>query len=533
VSLEDLTDLHSRARVDAVTRGGLRAFARTHWRAAEQAAPFVDSWAFGAICEFLEAFHRREFCDAVISVPPGNSKSLLASVFFPAWIWAQDPKHKFWGASFDDQLVLRDANRTRQILQSPAYQQDYPGTRLVHVRGAKSEMWTTAGGLRFASTVAGPGTGWHFNTVVVDDPVKPKAVLGAGDAALRAAQDWRHNTVPTRVAEPASAFGFMLIMQRLLEGDMAGVELKREGVAHLCLPMRYVPKASWIVGGWSAKLDPRAEEGELLNSARFSETTVRAQELDLRDNASAQLQQNPIPRTGGLLEEAWFRWEWIDVPYRGLWVQEWDLGAKGTDEIRHSAVSGQLWCAMKTGNVNELLDSIDDRASSGVTTKRPVKVPDVVRWHLVDEVFGVWPFEETIRQIIAAQERPLWSRAMVKRFEEKASGVQALQVLKNKIPGVVSSAVATPEHLKDDKLTRFRPLVPPAAEAGLILLPAWHPSRGRPGLEVGPDAWRKELLAFPRGNRDDRCDVMSSVAAYYARKAGIWHASLLALAGQG
>lgn len=533
MSLPDLTYLHSEARRAAVRSGGLRAFAKIHWKAAEQAAPFVDSWSFAAICEFLQAFHRREFKTGVISIPPGCSKSLIASVHFPAWIWAEQPHHKYWAASFGESVVLRDASRMRQIVQSEAYQIDYPDTRLTHVRGAKAEMWTTAGGLRFSSTVAGEGTGWHFNTLVIDDPVKPQNVLGSGSAEIEKAQRWREGTVPTRRADPTDLFGLLVIMQRLIEEDMSGQELKREGVEHLCLPMRYVPKASWIIGDWSAKLDQRKEEGELLNPVRFTEQTVKSLELELGDNASAQLQQNPIPRTGGLLEEHWLRWEWIDVPYRGLWVQEWDLSGKGTDVIRHSSVSGQLWCAMRTTNVNELLNSIDDRASSGKAERRPVQVAPAVRWHLVDEVHGTWPFEETIRQMQNAQSLPHWNRARVIRVEEKASGVQALQVLKNKIPGIVASHVATPEHLKDDKVVRFRPLVPPAAEAGLILLPPWYPSRGAGHLEVGPDAWRKELLAFPKGARDDRCDVTSSIAAYFSTKLGSWSEAVLALANQG
>lgn len=531
---QDFTYLASDVRREAVRQGGLRAFAKIHWNAAEPAAPFVDSWAFGAICEFLQAFHRREFKTGVISVPPGNSKSLLSCVFFPAWIWAEEPQHKFWGTSYDDKLVLRDADRTRDIIQSPKYQLDYPDTRLKHQHGAKGEIWTTAGGLRFASTVAGAGTGWHFNTVAVDDPVKPLNVLGASDVTLKNAQRWRDKVVPSRRAEPTNLFGLLLIMQRLCEGDMAGEELKCEGVEHLCLPMHYAPKAHWIVGDWSAKLDPRTEPGELLNPARFDAPTVVDLETKLGSDASAQLEQNPIPRTGGLLSEPWLRWEWIDIPYRGLWIQEWDLSGKGTDVERHSAVHGALWCACLTSNVRELLSSIDDRAKSGEAPSRPVQVAPAVRWHLIDEVHGVWPFEETLRQMLAAQQRPLWDRAMTKRVEEKASGVQALQVLKSKIPGIISSAVGTPEHLKDDKLTRFRPLVPPAAEAGMILLPPWRATVGDPsrGDDVGPDAFRVELLKFPRGQRDDRVDTTSSAAALFRVRAGSWQDSLLKLANQ-
>jgi len=532
LALPDLNQLHSALRVESVRQGNLRAFARRYWHIVEPGAPLVDSWAFGAVCEFLTAWRRLEFSTGVISVPPGNSKSLSACVFYPCWVWSQQPSRKIWCTSHDAKLVIRDANRAREILNSPEYLQDYPDTRISDRTDAAGEIWTTAGGLRFSSQIGGGGIGWHFHDVIVDDPCKPQNVLGASRAHIEIARRWRQGTLPTRRAEPVKDFGLMLIMQRLVEDDMAGEELEKPGVAHLCLPARYVPKAYWIKGDWSAKLDERTEEGELLNPERFPEEVLADYERELGANASAQLQQNPIPRTGGLLEQSWLRWEWVDIPYRGLWVQEWDLSGKGTDLERHSAVCGQLWCAHRTSSVRELLDNINDREKTGKAVSRPCQVAPTTRWHLVDEVWGVWPFEETLRQMQDAQKRPLWARAATVRVEEKASGIQALQVLRGKIPGLISAAVATPEHLKDNKLERFRPLVPPAAEAGLILLPPWRASEGVTGRQTGPDAWRKELLAFPRGIRDDRVDCASSAAAYFSTKTGTWLDTIEELAKQ-
>lgn len=516
----DLSVLHSAARVQSVRNETLRAFARRYWHVVEPGVDIADTWAFGAVCEFMTAWRRREFRTGVIGVPPGNSKSLTACVFYPAWAWAEQPSRKIWTVSHSDKLVLRDAGRTREILNSPDFLQDYPETRISPRTDALAEMWTTAGGLRFSSQIGGGGIGWHFHDVIVDDPCKPQNVLGASRAHIEIARRWRTGTMPTRRAEPVSEFGLMLIMQRLTEDDMAGEELQRPGTAHLCLPARYVPKAHWIIGDWSAKLDRRSDEGEVLNPERFPDEELRKIEIELGANASAQLQQNPIPRTGGLLEESWLRWEWIDIPWNGLWVQEWDLSGKGTDLERHSAVCGQLWCCELTSNVRELLDGINDREKYGKAESRPVKVAPARRWHLIDEVWGIWPFEETLRQIENAQRRPLWDRAPTVRIEEKASGIQALQMLKSKIAGVISSSVATPAHLKDNKLERFRPLVPPAAEAGLILLPPWRRNEGEPTRQTGPDAYRKELLSFPRGVRDDRVDCTSSAAAYFANRSG-------------
>ena len=80
--------------------------------------------------------------------------------------------------------------------------------------------------------------------------VKKRGELGAG---LAQAQQWIDTTMITRRADPAR-FGCMLTMQRLIQDDPAGKAIDR-GWEHLCLPMRYEPKAHWIRGERSAQLD--------------------------------------------------------------------------------------------------------------------------------------------------------------------------------------------------------------------------------------------------------------------------------------
>ncbi len=525
-------------------RGDLRKFVRAFWSEAEPGAEFVPSWSLDAMCEFVQAWCQREFSRGVLNVPPGCSKSSLLSVFAPAWVWAQrsDPKalmgphHRWLGASYDSELVLRDASKMKQVVESERFRRLFPDVQLRPGSKALHRLFTTQGGLRFSTSVAGRGIGWHFHSAVIDDPTKPQNVLeSASEGDLKKALLWHDKVLPTRRADPAR-FGTMLIMQRLLEGDLAGECLKREGYEHLCLPMHYQPRATWIRGDWSAKLDRRTQPGELLVPERFPEATVKEIAASLGAEASAQLEQNPIPRTGGLLQESWLRWEWVDIPYRGLWIQTWDLSGKGTDVLKHSAVSGQLWCAQRCAKARELLDSIDERERNGRCESRVLQVAEAERYHLIDEVWGVWPFEETLKQIVAAQERPLWARAQRKLFEEKAAGIQAIQLLQKGWQGPDGKRYQLtgirPTQPEADKLSRFRPIVPPAAEAGLILFPAWRRSERRPEGEFGPDATRKELLSFPRGVRNDRVDTTSEAIAHFAEGHSGWAANLRRLAAE-
>ena len=72
-----------------VARRGFAEFVRRAWPQVESAS-LVWNWHLDAVCEHLEAVTRGDLRRLVINVPPGNSKSLLTSVLWPAWEWVLD-----------------------------------------------------------------------------------------------------------------------------------------------------------------------------------------------------------------------------------------------------------------------------------------------------------------------------------------------------------------------------------------------------------------------------------------------------------
>ena len=111
--------------VERVRRGGFREFVRRAWPQVET-APLRWGWHMDAVCEHLEAVQRRELRDLVINVPPGTSKTLLASVLFEPWVWTLSPEHRFITASFNDRVILHNARRTRSLVESPWWAARWP-----------------------------------------------------------------------------------------------------------------------------------------------------------------------------------------------------------------------------------------------------------------------------------------------------------------------------------------------------------------------------------------------------------------------
>ncbi len=80
-----------RDRIDAVRyEDSLLDFVGASWPLVEP-MPFKSNWHIEAICDHLEAAANWEIDRLLINIPPRHMKSLGANVFFPAWVWAQDP----------------------------------------------------------------------------------------------------------------------------------------------------------------------------------------------------------------------------------------------------------------------------------------------------------------------------------------------------------------------------------------------------------------------------------------------------------
>ena len=99
--------------------GSLHTFVCLAWHLVEPHTPFQDNWHIGLICEYLQAVTNLEINNLLINVPPRHMKSLLVSVFWPAWSWIRSPHLRWLTGSYAMPLAVRDALKSRRILQRP------------------------------------------------------------------------------------------------------------------------------------------------------------------------------------------------------------------------------------------------------------------------------------------------------------------------------------------------------------------------------------------------------------------------------
>lgn len=464
----------------------LHTFLRHFWDVIEP-RNFVDGRHLHAKCEVLTAVSKEQITDLVINEPPGSCKSLLVSVFWPAFHWATVRASEAWlFAAFEQELVNRDAQKFLDLLTSDRFKGVFPEFRLGRDKEKKAieSFYNTHKGMRYGTTPGGSAIGWHFGIHVYDDLIKPAALIDGVSAEhqgiLKKTNTWIRETASMRKI-PGQQLRRVLIAQRLHEGDPSGAMLA-DGWEHLCFPEEYTPNASWIMGDLTAKHEWRTVRGEPLWPELRPATEIAKSKRVLKTPSaiSAQLDQNPTPATGGVLQATDFKRfdTWPDFT-GGRFVWSLDLSFKdnkgkagGSQSAESSRVGWQLW-----------FQAPEDRE------------------YLIDASAQHMSYSESKRLIKDLAERPLWNRADVWLVEAKANGPALESDLKDDYPQI---ELFEPGNVS--KVGRMLPFVDRIRQ-GFVMYPS---ERLAPWIAEVLD----EIVKVPRGTFDEHWDCQSQGLAF-------------------
>jgi predicted phage terminase large subunit-like protein len=459
----------------------LAEFVRLAWAVVEPSTPFVDGWHIGAIVEYLEAIARGQIRNLLINVPPRHMKSLLVSVFWPAWEWLLHPERRWLYSSYGAQLSIRDSLKCRRLIESPWYQRLWGHSfALTSDQNTKGRFDNNRSGYRLATSVGGAATGEGGDRIVCDDPHNVQEA--ESDSVRKGTLDWFDVVMSTRVNDPKTA-AKVVVMQRCHQRDLSGHLLEQGGWELLCLPAEYEGPTRATSIGWS---DPREQPGELLWPERFGPQEIASLKGSLGSYAAAgQLQQRPSPAGGGIFKRHWFRYfqprdanlppvivRLLDGTHRSIdaieaprlvdeQIQSWDCSFKDLDTSDY--VVGQVWARL--GAIFLLGDQIRARMDCPATVKA------------VRDLTEKWP------------------GTVAKLIEDKANGSAVIQMLQHEIPGIL------PVNPSGGKVARAQ-AISPLVEAGNVYLP-------HPDYAPWVNDFIEECAQFPNGAHDDQVDAMT------------------------
>lgn len=469
----------------ALAEKSLRHYIRQAWHVIEPGR-YVHGWHIEAICEHLEAVTAGEIRNLIINVPPRHMKSLAVSVFWPTWVWINQPASQWLVASYSQSLAVRDAVKARRIIQSMWYQ-DRWGDRfgLASDQNVKTRYENDRGGHRIAIGVGGQATGEGGDYLIADDLLKAQ---DADSRARAAANDFWDTTMSTRGNDPATVRK-VVIMQRLHTDDLTGHILhgmktgEGEHYEVLVLPARYEPQ-KYVSGiGWE---EPREKPGELLWPERFDETTLAELEISIGDRraVAGQLQQSPTAEGGNIFLQSWWdgkhRYDPADRSVFARNVGRWisiDTALKDRESSDYTA-----WGVYELSPEYQLLK----RDAAWKRLQFPL---------LVDEVEALavrWNYDDKLRGIL---------------IEDKGSGTSALQTVRQLAPdGVAELLIAfQPQGSKEYRARQASAW----CDRGMVLLP--EPSEAAPWLH---DFCEIFLFDFPAVAHDDPVDEFVQMILY-------------------
>lgn len=195
------------------------------------------------IQETLDRVIDGEIKRLIINVPPGYTKTELATINMMGRGLALNNRARFMHLSYSHNLALLNSSTTRNMIKSQAYQAMWPMS-LRDDADSKAMWWTEHGGGVYASSAAGQVTGFRAGhmedgwqgALIIDDPVKPD---DAYSEVVRDGVNSRFNeTIKSRLAVETTPM--IVIMQRIHYHDLSGYLLRGgsgEMWHHLNLPV--------------------------------------------------------------------------------------------------------------------------------------------------------------------------------------------------------------------------------------------------------------------------------------------------------
>jgi len=449
----------ARAREYELSTRSLNRFVVGAWDVLEPQTQLLWNWHHDLICEYLMAAERGEIRRLIINIAPRSTKSLLATVSFPDWIWTHTPSARFLFGSYAETLATKHSLLRRNLIESDWFQRGWG--KKFHLSGdlnKKTEFANDKTGQMKSAGIKGSITGEGGDYILIDDPHNPK---GAESDADREATLQNFDLAWSNRLNNKKTGRIILIMQRLHHQDLTG-HLIAKNLGYEVVKIPSICEKKTIITFPISGREFVREPGELMHPERDGHEELEQAKKDLGSYGFAgQHQQEPSPRSGGIIKRAWIKY------YKEL-----------PDNLEEKIIVADLTFKDAKGSDFTVVEVWGRKGSS---------------IYLIDQIRDRMGFPAQVQAIKTMAARH--PDVVAKIIEEAANGAAVIQTLQSEIIGIIPF---NPQTKKDIRLAA----VSPTYEAGNIFYPdptiaSW----------VGTNV--EELVSFPTAAHDDTVDCAS------------------------
>ena len=318
---------------DEVCRRDFLSFASWCFNELSPGIALLPNWHLEALAFRLDQVRRGEIKRLIINLPPRYGKSIFTSIALPAFVLGHDPTARIIVASYGSDLAVKLANDCRQILHSVRYENLF-ATRISRKKNTETEVVTTQGGYRLATSVDGTLTGRGGDIIIIDDPLKPADAFSS--SKRERVNDRFRNTLVSRLDDKKNG-AIIVAMQRLHVDDLCG-RLLRESDDWTVLSLPAIAEDDQQIPIGEGRYYQRWA-GEALHPEREPKSILDSMRSQLgSDTFAAQYQQRPVPPDGAMIKRAWIR-RYDKLPVRtasSYVLQSWDTAVKSGGQHDYS-----------------------------------------------------------------------------------------------------------------------------------------------------------------------------------------------------
>ena len=214
----------------------------------------------------LEAFLRGDIKKLLVNLPGRHLKTLLCSVFFPAYALGLDPSRKFLIVAHSEDLAEDIVRQIREIMTSSWYKEAFQ-TRISDGHSRKDDFAIKGGGRVRAAPVRSV-TGKGGDVIIFDD--------------AHNVYDWDDDRKKRKVVEAfeilvsrrdGGAMSQMLVIgHRVAEDDLSAHILDNHDFEHICLPLFAPEPLKFDLGQSTLEL----AKGEALRPDAYPPETIES-----------------------------------------------------------------------------------------------------------------------------------------------------------------------------------------------------------------------------------------------------------------
>ena len=280
-------------------------FTKTFFKERE-ASTFIESAHHKVLCDTLDKVLNLEITRLVVTIPPGYTKTEIATLNFIARGLALNPRAKFIHTSYSDSLVNLNSSKVKEIVFGEQYNMFWPMTLRKDMQG-KKEWYNNHGGGLYVAPSGGAITGFRAGRMepgftgafIADDLLNPDDAFS--DPVKKKMRNRITSVYMSRLAH--MGIPIVLIMQRVAEDDPAAFVLNGgtgEVWHHLDLPVLIDSKATKQEYSHGMPVEHNLPDGPLWED-KHDEEQIDALRKD-KFTFAAQYMQQPLSLGGNLVD---------------------------------------------------------------------------------------------------------------------------------------------------------------------------------------------------------------------------------------